>query len=95
MPEKIHLTRSDIKQYDMNPTGIVTPMYIGQYCITDDNKYCITDDNKVFFANGLTSNDWIEASGGVSKDEFNNLVNEISGVKSSFYNSLVDTISKL
>jgi len=55
MPEKIHLTRSDIKQYGMSPVGVVTPMYIGQYCITDDNK--------VYFAKGLTSNDWIEASG--------------------------------
>ena len=46
MPEKIHLTRSDIKQYGMSPVGVVTPMYIGQYCITDDNK--------VYFAKGLT-----------------------------------------
>ena len=83
---KIHLTRDDIK-YTSNPIGNLVPEYVGQYCITSDNK--------VYFAKGLTSQDWIEASGGVSKDEFNNLVNEISGVKSSFYNSLVDTISKL
>ena len=85
MPEKIHLTRSDIKQYDMNPTGIVTPMYIGQYCITDDNKYCITDDNKVFFANGLTSNDWIEASG--NNDTLDEILNEINS-KTGDLNSL-------
>ena len=86
---KIHLTRNDIKKYNTSPLGLVVPEFIGQYWITDDNK--------VYFAKGLTSLDWIEASasGGVSEDEFNNLVNEISGVKSSFYNSLVDTISKL
>lgn len=67
MPEKIHLTRSDIKQYGMSPVGVVTPMYIGQYCITDDNK--------VYFAKGLTSEDWIEASG--NNDALDGVLQEI------------------
>lgn len=87
MPEKIHLTRSDIKQYGMSPVGVVTPMYIGQYCITDDNK--------VYFAKGLTSNDWIEASGGVSREEFEGLASELNGTKSLLCNSLTNLINKL
>ena len=52
---KIHLTRNDIKKYNTSPLGLVVPEFIGQYWITDDNK--------VYFAKGLTSLDWIEASG--------------------------------
>lgn len=84
---KIHLTRNDIKKYNTSPLGLVVPEFIGQYCITDDNK--------VYFAKGLTSQDWIEASGGVSKEEFNNLANEINGSKSSLCNSLSNLINKL
>ena len=56
MAKKIHLTRDDIK-YSGNPIGDIVPEFIGQYCITTDNK--------IFFANGLTSQDWIEASGDI------------------------------
>lgn len=83
---KIHLTRDDIKYTD-NPIGKIVPDYLGQICITNDNK--------VFFANGFTSNDWIEASGGVSKEEFNNLANEVSGAKSFLQDSIIDLINKL
>lgn len=59
---KIHLTRDDIK-YTSNPVGNLVPEYVGQYCITDDNK--------IFFSNGLTSQDWIKASG--DKEELDDL----------------------
>ena len=83
---KIHLTRDDIK-YSSNPIGDIVPEFIGQYCLTTDNK--------IFFAKGLTSQDWIEASGGVSKEEFNNLANEVSGAKSFLQDSIIDLINKL
>ena len=81
MPEKIHLTRSDIKQYGMSPVGVVTPMYIGQYCITDDNK--------VYFAKGLTSNDWIEASGS------GGAVEDLNSLQTNNKSSLVGAINEL
>ena len=73
MSLKTHLTREGIKQYGMSPLGIVTPEYIGQYCMTEDNK--------VYFANGITSNDWIEASG--SGGNLEALQDEINANKSS------------
>ena len=60
MPEKIHLTRSNVKQYGMSPIGVVTPEYIGQYCMTND---------KVFFANGLTKDNWVEVGSSIIDDE--------------------------
>jgi len=84
---KTHITRDNIIKSDVSPISNITPSFVGQICITGDNK--------VFFANGFTSNDWIEASGGVSKEEFNNLANEINGSKSSLCNSLSNLINKI
>ena len=57
----IHITENSILKTPSSPLGINTPNFIGQYCITDDNL--------VFFAKGLTKNDWIQASGGSSELE--------------------------
>lgn len=50
----IHLTRDDVIYSDVNPIGNEIPDFIGQICITGDDK--------VFFANGLTNINWIESS---------------------------------
>lgn len=57
MAKIIHLTRDDIKNID-NPINNLVPDFIGQYCITTDGK--------VYYAKGLTSQDWILATVDVS-----------------------------
>lgn len=65
----IHLTRDDVIYSDATPVGNVTPEYIGQICITNDDK--------VFFANGLANTNWIGAGGDIdlrnlaTKEELN------------------------
>ena len=92
---KIHLTRDDIK-YTSNPIGNLVTDYVGQYCITNDNK--------VFFANGFTSNDWIEAGGSglVAEEEFNeftgnviNITNELSASVTNLNNNVTNITNEI
>lgn len=62
MAKLIHLTREDIKFITQEtPVGFLVPEFIGQQCLTNGNK--------VFFANGMTNQDWIESSGSCDADD--------------------------
>ena len=75
MKENIHITRNNIAAGELDPVGNITPKFIGQ-------QYIMTSEDKVFFAKGLTSEDWIEASsGGSIKDEPNTKHETVNGEK--------------
>ena len=80
---KTHITRDNIIKSDVSPISNITPSFVGQICITGDNK--------VFFANGFTANDWIEAGG--SGDALDDLQSNISTLQSSVNNNKAEITS--
>lgn len=89
---KTHITRDNIIKSDVSPISNITPSFVGQICITGDNK--------VFFANGFTVNDWIEAGGsgevldGVLQ-EINSKTGNLNSLQTTNKSNLVEAINEL